>query len=168
MAKIKLADGTMYPISDYATTSRILICMEGLAESEIISSLTGENLSDVQFLTDTDVAFCVMKNKGMRGHSIEGDTMIIEIDDMDLCRVALILGDDGRILDVVPQRYATDEAMNVDTLPDGDFCDYRCVDGEYIFDPLPKDEEEIKPTQEERITALEHALTAIEEGIASV
>ena len=56
----------------------------------------------------------------------------------------------------------------VEELPDGDITEYRYVNGEYVHDPLPVPEEEHQPTQEERITALEAALTAIEEGIANV
>lgn len=29
----------------------------------------------------------------------------------------------------------------VDTLPDGDVNDYLYVDGEYVYDPLPKEED---------------------------
>jgi len=83
---------------------------------------------------------------------------------------ALNLADDGRILSVTFDRFAPPEQPRVEVLPDGDITEYRYVDGEYIHDPLPDPEqpEETKLTQEERITALEGALTAIEEGIASV
>lgn len=83
---------------------------------------------------------------------------------------ALNLADDGRILSVTLDRFAPPEQPRVETLPDGDVTEYRYVDGEYVYDPLPEPEqpEEQKPSHEERITTLEEALTAIEEGIASV
>lgn len=62
----------------------------------------------------------------------------------------------------------------------GDFSDFTTVyrvlddavqysdDGSVWVEPNYAPDEEDKPTQEKRITALEQALTAIEEGIASV
>lgn len=82
---------------------------------------------------------------------------------------ALNLATDNRILSVTYDKYAPAHQPRVDVLPDGDIANYRYVDGEYVYDPLPVPEQpEAQPTQEERITALEEALTAIEEGIASV
>lgn len=83
---------------------------------------------------------------------------------------ALNLADDGRILSaaVVLPNGKYDGMPIVDVLPDGNLPDYLYADGEYVYDPLPKREEEDGPTHEERITALEQALTAIEEGIKSV
>lgn len=82
----------------------------------------------------------------------------------------LNIGENQRIMsawNVIPGADYGDRPI-VDEMPDGNLPDYRYVDGEYIYDPLPVTEEETKLTQEERITALEEALTAIEEGIASV
>ena len=45
--------------------------------------------------------------------------------------------------------------------------DWVVLDGEFIYQPREVIEPDT-PTQEERITALENALTAIEEGITSV
>lgn len=54
-------------------------------------------------------------------------------------QIYLNLAEDGRILSAAidtgvgfPCGYA-----EVDTLPDGDISDYRLVDGEYIYDPIP-------------------------------
>lgn len=52
-------------------------------------------------------------------------------------RYALDLGDDGRILSVTYEQYATDGMPIVDILPDGDISDYRYEEGQYILDPLP-------------------------------
>lgn len=54
----------------------------------------------------------------------------------------------------------------VDALPDGNLYEYRYVDEEYIYDPLPSTEEETKLTQEERITALETRLDSYEAAYA--
>ena len=53
---------------------------------------------------------------------------------------ALNLADDGRILSATYPKYVPDDAVIMDTLPEGDIFDYRYVDGEYIYDPLPKPE----------------------------
>ena len=82
---------------------------------------------------------------------------------------ALNLADDGRILSVTFDRFAPPDQPRVETLPDGDVTEYRYVNGEYIHDPLPEPEQpEGQKTYDERITALEEAMTAIEEGISSV
>ena len=51
---------------------------------------------------------------------------------------ALNLADDKRILSATYPQYAPADAVIVDTLPDGNIADYRYIDGEYVYDPLPK------------------------------
>lgn len=69
---------------------------------------------------------------------------------------ALNIAEDGRILSATYPQYAPADAAIVDTLPEGNLPDYRYVDGEYIYDPLPVPEEpEPTPTPEERIAQLE-------------
>lgn len=53
---------------------------------------------------------------------------------------ALNIGDDGRILSATFSDYATEDAVIVETLPDGDISDYLYVDGEYVYDPMPEPE----------------------------
>lgn len=43
--------------------------------------------------------------------------------------------------------------------------DYRFIDGEFIFDPKEKEEEEGKPTLEERIAALEDENLQLKEAL---
>lgn len=51
---------------------------------------------------------------------------------------ALNLDADNRILSACIALPATPEDMpRVDILPDGDMTDYRYIDGEYVYDPLP-------------------------------
>lgn len=80
---------------------------------------------------------------------------------------ALHLADDGRILSATYEKYAGKGQPIVSSLPEGDISDYLYADGEYVHSPLPKQEEpETKPTQEERISALEAQLAAYEAAYA--
>lgn len=43
----------------------------------------------------------------------------------------------------------------VDTLPEGDISDYKYIGGEYIYEPLPKPEQQpVEPTTDEILDAL--------------
>lgn len=69
---------------------------------------------------------------------------------------ALNLNSDNRILSacVVLPSTPTD-LPRVDTLPDGDINDWLFVDGEYVYDPLPRPEPPTpEPTADEIIDAL--------------
>jgi hypothetical protein len=68
-------------------------------------------------------------------------------------KYALNLADDGRILSVTYAKYATADAVLVDELPEGNVADYRYVNGEYIYDPIPVGEVVETPTQFDRIEA---------------
>lgn len=77
-------------------------------------------------------------------------------------RYALNLAEDGRVLSVTFEKYAPADAVLVDELPEGDITEYRYVDGEFIYDPLPKPEApDPEPTQEERIAELEEMMNAL-------
>lgn len=70
-------------------------------------------------------------------------------------KYALNLSEDYRILSSTFEEYATDNAVIVDTLPDGDNYDYRYIDGEYIYDPIVVPEQpESEPTVNDIINAL--------------
>lgn len=70
-------------------------------------------------------------------------------------KYALNLSEDGRILSVTFEKYAPKGATIVDELPEGDISNYRYVDGEYIYDPLPDPEQpEPEPTAEDILNAL--------------
>ena len=79
-------------------------------------------------------------------------------------KYALNLSDDGRVLSVTYELFAKEGMPLVDALPDGDVTDYRYVDGEFIYDPLP-DPEPIEPEQtvEDRIAALEEENASLRE-----
>ena len=53
-------------------------------------------------------------------------------------RYALNLAEDGRILYATYEKYAPAGAVLSDELPEGDITDYRCIDGDFVYDPLPK------------------------------
>ena len=43
----------------------------------------------------------------------------------------------------------------VDALPDGDISDYRYIDGEYVYDPLPEPESQpVEPTADDVLDVL--------------
>lgn len=63
-------------------------------------------------------------------------------------KYALNMAEDGRILSATYEKYASEGAVIVDTLPDGDISDYRYQDGGFVYDPLPEPAEpEPAPTQ---------------------
>lgn len=70
-------------------------------------------------------------------------------------RYALSLAEDGRILSVTYEKYAPDDAPLVDELPEGNVADYRYVNGEYIYDPIPEPELPVaEPTADDILNAL--------------
>ena len=50
---------------------------------------------------------------------------------------ALNLADDGRILSVTFEQYAAPGMPIVDNIPDGNVNNWKFVDGQYVYDPLP-------------------------------
>lgn len=80
-------------------------------------------------------------------------------------KYALTLAEDGRVLSATFARYAGPDAVLADELPEGNVSDWRCVDGEYVYDPLPAAEEETAPSQEQRIADLEEALALLLSGV---
>lgn len=76
-------------------------------------------------------------------------------------RYALTLAEDGRIKQITYECFANNTMVLVDEIPEGDTYEYRYVNGEFIHDPLPKQEPTIAPTTEERVEALEAAVTML-------
>ena len=76
---------------------------------------------------------------------------------------ALNINDEGRILSATFAKFALDDAVIVEELPEGNIADYLYTDGKYVYDPLPEPEEPEQPTPsdyEARISALEAELAA--------
>ena len=53
-------------------------------------------------------------------------------------KYALNLAEDGRVLSATFQKYAPLEAIKVDALPGNNISDYLYVNGEFVYNPLPK------------------------------
>ena len=81
--------------------------------------------------------------------------------------IALNLSQDNRILSAckVLPKGNYDNMHIVDTLPEGNLPDYQYIDGEFIYNPLPKEEVDIieKPSQLDVIEA-QIAYTAMMTG----
>lgn len=50
---------------------------------------------------------------------------------------ALNLAGDGRILSVTYEQFAAPGQPIVDSIPDGNVNNWKFVDGQYVYDPLP-------------------------------
>ena len=59
----------------------------------------------------------------------------------------------NRILSATYPKYAPKDAIIVDALPEGNMTDYLYVDGEYVYAPLPKTDNE-SYTAEDMLNAL--------------
>ena len=53
---------------------------------------------------------------------------------------ALNLAEDGRVLSATEDQYGAEGQPRVATLPESDLYDYKYVDSEFIYDPLPQPE----------------------------
>ena len=68
---------------------------------------------------------------------------------------SLNLSDDNRILSARICLEGFEYTNIVDVLPEGDISDYKYIDGEYVYDPLPEPEPQpVEPTADEIIDAL--------------
>ena len=68
---------------------------------------------------------------------------------------SLNLDKDGRILSACVCLDGFEHDNIVDKLPDGDITDYKYINDEYVYDPLPKPEEpEPEPTTDEVLNVL--------------
>ena len=68
---------------------------------------------------------------------------------------ALNLNEEGRILSATSDKFGAPNQPRVNELPEGNLPDYLYIDGEYIYDPLPKPEEpEPQPTMEDILNVL--------------
>ena len=71
---------------------------------------------------------------------------------------ALNLGAGGRVLSVTWPKYAPSDAPKVETLPEGNTCDYLYRDGEFVYDPLPEE-----PEPEDPMDALQKKVISLQE-----
>lgn len=68
---------------------------------------------------------------------------------------ALNLADDGRVLSATEDQYGAEGQPRVATLPEGDLYDYKYVDSEFIYDPLPE------PPEPEPVETTDDVLNAL-------
>ena len=65
---------------------------------------------------------------------------------------ALCLADDKRIMSVTYDRFAPADQPRVDELPEGDVADYKYINNEFVYDPVPRPvPPEPEPTLEDRV-----------------
>lgn len=70
-------------------------------------------------------------------------------------KYALNLAEDGRILSITYEEYASEGMPIVDEMPEGDVTNYLYVDGQYVYDPLPEPEQpEAEPTADDVLNAM--------------
>ena len=68
---------------------------------------------------------------------------------------SLDLDTDNRILSACICLEGFEYKNIVDVLPDGDISDYRYIDGEYVYDPLPEPEPQpVEPTADDVLDVL--------------
>ena len=68
---------------------------------------------------------------------------------------SLNLDTDNRILSACICLEGFEYTNIVDILPDGDISDYKYIDGEYVYDPLPEPEpQSVEPTADDVLDAL--------------
>ena len=81
-------------------------------------------------------------------------------------KYALNLDADGRILSATYESYAVPGMPIVEGLPDGDITDYKYINNEYVYDPLPDPEPE-EPTALVEYATYDELAAAIKEGVNS-
>lgn len=71
-----------------------------------------------------------------------------------MSKYALNLDVDCRILSATYESYAVAGMPIVNTLPDNDIIDYKYINGEFIYEPLPEPIQPQEPTTEDIINIL--------------
>ncbi len=162
MSKLKISNGMIYNIKDYATENSFVILLDSISASDVMGTLTESNLAEIQFLTESGAVTGTYYNKLLCGYTDNADTLAVSINDADLCRYGLVLSADNRIIDAPAQRYAPTDSIIVDKLPAGDFHNYLYINGEYVYAPLPE------PEQPEPAPSLEFRVATVESDVASL
>jgi hypothetical protein len=83
-------------------------------------------------------------------------------------KYALNLDADGRILSATYEAYATASMSLVETLPDNDIADYKYINNEYVYDPLPEPGAAEPSAEEDALSMIvdhEYRLTILELGV---
>lgn len=72
--------------------------------------------------------------------------------------------EDSRILSATEDKYGAEGQPRVTELPEDDISDYRFIDGEFVYDPLPKPPE---PEPAPEYVTYDELAKAIREGVNS-
>lgn len=81
-----------------------------------------------------------------------------------MSKCALNLDKDGRILSACVCLAGQTYNDTAETLPDGDITDYKYINNEYVYDPLPDPEPE-EPTALVEYATYDELAAAIKEGV---
>lgn len=87
-----------------------------------------------------------------------------QVEVIDVQLYALNLAEDGRILSATEDKYGAEGQPRVATLPEDDIYNYKYIDGEFVYDPLP-DPPEPEPALE--YVTYDELAEAIREGVNS-
>ena len=74
--------------------------------------------------------------------------------------------EDNRVLSATKDKSGAEGQPRVDHLPDDDISDYRFIDGEFVYDPLPKPPEP-EPEPAMQYVTYDELAEAIKEGVNS-
>ena len=164
MSKIKLKNNKTYPIADFSSPSAFTI--RSATASEIAPQLTREHLSKILFLTDGGLVSGIYTDKQLVSCTQSGEDVAVVI--CDRYDIVIDVGPDDRITGVRYPKFADHGDTVVDKLPEGDPLDYKYVDGQFVYDPLPKPPEP-EPEQglDERVNKLEGRVENLENGYAA-
>lgn len=93
-----------------------------------------------------------------------GEVEVINVNELDIQLYALNLAEDGRVLSVTLDKYGAEGQPRVTEFPDDDVSNYRYVDDEFIYDPLP-DLPEPEPEPQGEYVTYDELAGAIREGV---
>lgn len=149
---IRLKSKKFYPLAAFPAPHAFTIL--SVSASKIAPQLTRDNLARIDFLTDDGLVSGIYTDKQLVSCTQSGDDVDVRI--CDRYDIVIDVGADGRIAGVRYPKFAATGDTVVEKLPDGELADYRYVDGQYVYDPLPDPEPEPDaPTLEERVEVLE-------------
>lgn len=165
MQKLKLKNNKTYTIADFATPSAFTILSATV--SDIAHQLTRANLAKIQFLTDSGLVSGIYTDKQLVSCTQSGEDVAVVI--CDRYDIVIDVGPDNRVTGVRYPKFADHGDTVVDKLPDGDPLDYKYVDGQFVYDPLPKPPApEPEPGLDERVTKLENRTDDTEEALRMI